>query len=108
VHAHLAVRPGGLRLLRALGFLLRDGETDEPSVMLVEPHVESAFEEWAAWFETLKANIASLEAVLRELRVPILPTAMRGAQYSADAPAGGRRRAEPQIMTLRGNSGGAS
>jgi hypothetical protein len=108
IHSHLALRPGGLRLLRALGFLLRDGETDEPSVVLVEPHVETAFEEWAAWFETLKANIASLEAVLRALRVPVLPTTMRGAQYSADTPSSGRRRADPQVMTLRGNSGGAS
>ncbi|KAG8469652.1 hypothetical protein KFE25_006107 [Diacronema lutheri] len=102
VHTRVAVHEGGLALLRALGFALGDVEADEPLLLLEEPDVQRQFEEWAGWFERLKANIARLEAELRTLRVAPLPTAVKGAQQLE--PTRGRRQG-PQVATLHGSSG---
>lgn len=105
VHRHFAARRGAFELLRALGFTLRDAETDEPALLFEEPNVELHFEAWASWFERLKASIARLQAELRALRLPALPTAVKGGQNGLDAPPSGRRQG-PQVATLSGSSGG--
>lgn len=107
IHRHVAARHGGFELLRALGFALRDADSEEPLLLLEEPDVQQQYEEWAAWYERLKANIAMLEAELRALRIAVLPTAVKGGQYGVDLPSSGRRNG-PQVATLHGSSGGTT
>lgn len=107
MQAHVASRTGGLQLLRALGFELRGlEEEDDPSLVLEEPEVAVDIERWASWFDELKANVGRLKAVLAELRVPELPTAVKGGIYAADG-TNVRRPAGPAVAVLHGNTGGS-
>jgi len=105
IHVHFSAREGGLPLLRALGFALRDAEMDEPLLVLEEPNVERDFEKWADWFDVLKANIARLEAELRVLRLAVLPTAVKGSMHVPNDESLPRHRQgpQPQVATLAGS-----
>ncbi|KAL1521364.1 hypothetical protein AB1Y20_021031 [Prymnesium parvum] len=84
----IAIHPGGLEALVAIGFRERESTESEecsPVLVLEEPNLGDNVEAWYAWYERLKTCRDELQAFMERLHVPVLPAARKSAREEVDA-----------------------
>ena len=98
---------GGVEALLALGFVEKESleEAEEITYVMEEPSIDDEYEQWASWYDGVKAHRDALLERMDALGVRPLPAATKGLGWDEAAPQAPRAQLEGPI-TLHGQRGG--